>query len=135
MTDPKAADALLTVAGAANDAQKAAIGAGLAEAAQILAPPTRRRPRRSGAGRAVGIGALVTAFIAASSATVTRGWNRRGGGGGASPGGLAAASMRPARPRRRSVRRLTPIFSGANSSGGGMTAVIQSSVSPSRTSM
>jgi hypothetical protein len=135
MSDPKAAATLLALAGAANDAQKAAIGAGLAEAAKALALTD---PKAAEAIRQLvaqsGIDALVTAFIAASSPTVTQAGNYAGVDDGASPGGPAAAYAPGEAPAGAGLPP-APIFSGSNSSGGGMTGVVQSSVSPSRTSM
>ncbi len=135
MNDPKAAATLLALAGAANDAQKAAIGAGLAEAVKILA---RTNPQAAEAIRQQvaqsGIDVLVTAFIAASSPTVTQAGNYAGVDDGASPGGPAAAYA-PGEAPAGAGSPPASIFSGSNSSGGGMTAVMQSSVSPSRTSM
>jgi hypothetical protein len=134
-SDPNAAATLLALAGAANDAQKAAIGAGLAEAAKALAltnPQAAEAIRRQVAQS--GIDALITAFIAASSPTVTQAGTDAGVDNGASPGGPAAAYA-PGGAPAGAGSPLAPIFSGANASGGGMTAVTQSSVSPSRTSM
>lgn len=135
MSDPKAATTLLALAGAANDAQKAAIGAGLAEAVKALA---RTDPQAAEAIRQQvaqsGIDALVTAFIAASSPTVTEVGTGAGVDDSVTSGG-PAAQYAPGEAPAGAGSPPAPIFSGSNSSGGGMTAVIQSSVSPSRTSM
>jgi hypothetical protein len=135
MSDHNAVATLLALARAGNDAQKAAIGAGLAEAAKVL---ERTDPKAADAIRQQvaqsGIDALVTAFIAASSPTVTQAGTDAGVDDSASPGGPAAAYA-PGEAPPGAGSPPAPIFSGANSSGGGMTAVMQSSVSPSRTSM
>jgi len=134
-SDPNAAATLLALARTANDAQKTAIGAGLAEAAKALAltdPQAAEEIRLQVAHS--GIDVLVTAFIATSSPTVTQAGTDAGVDNGASPGG-AAAAYAPGEAPAGAGSPPAPIFSGANSSGGGMTAVIQSSVSPSRTSM
>jgi hypothetical protein len=134
-SDPNAATTLLTLAGGANDAQKAAIGAGLAEAAKALAltDPQAAQAIRLQVAQS-GIDALVTAFIAASSPTVTEAGTDAGADNSASPGGPAAAYA-PGEAPAGGASPPASIFNGSNSSGGGMTAVMQSSVSPSRTSM
>ena len=110
----------------------------------------RRRPGRGGQGSGAdrpaggrgdrqqvaqsGIDALVTAFIAASSPTVTEVGTGAGVDDSATSGG-PAAQYAPGEAPAGAGSPPAPIFSGSNSSGGGMTAVMQSSVSPSRTSM
>ena len=134
-SDPNAAATLLALARTANDAQKAAIGAGLAEAAKALAlsDPQAAEAIRQLVAQS-GIDALVTAFIAASSPTVTQAGTDAGVDDSATSGGPAAAYA-PGEGPAGAGSPPAPIFSGSNTSGGGMTAVIQSSVSPSRTSM
>jgi hypothetical protein len=135
ISEPKAAATLLALAGAANDAQKAAIGAGLAGAAKALALTDRQAAEaiRQQVAQS-GIDVLVTAFIAASSPTVTGTGTDAGVDDSATSGGPAATYAPGEAPAGAGSPPVT-IFSGSNSSGGGMTAVIQSSVSPSRTSM
>ena len=59
LTDPSLVEALITVAKGANDAQKAAIGAGLAEAARILAATDPQLAAQiQGRRRAIRIGAV-----------------------------------------------------------------------------
>lgn len=134
-SDPQAAATLLALARTANDAQKAAIGAGLAEAVKAL---VKTDPKAADTIRQLvaqsGIDALVTAFIAASSPTVTEIGTDAGVDDSATSGGPAAPYAPGGAPAGAGLPP-APIFSGSNTSGGGMTAVIQSSVSPSRTSM
>ena len=135
MSDPSATATLLALARTANDAQKAAIGAGLAEAAKALAridPQAAEAIRRQVAQS--GIDVLVTAFFAALSATVTQAGTDAGVDDSASSGG-PAATYAPGEAPPGAGSPPAPIFSGSNTSGGGMTAVMQFSVSPSRTSM
>ena len=85
LTDPSLVDALITVAKSANDAQKAAIGAGLAEAARIIvATDPKLAAQIQVAVAQSGLQPLITAYIAGSNATVTaatggggRRWRRR----------------------------------------------------------
>ncbi len=135
MSDPKAVTTLIALARTANDAQKAAIGAGLAEAAKALAPtdPQAAEAIRLQVAQS-GIDVLVTAFIAASSPTVAEVGTDVGADDNASSGG-PAAQYAPGEAPAGAGSPSAPIFSGSNTSGGGMTSVIQSSVSPSRSSM
>lgn len=135
VSDPKAATILLALARTANDAQKAAIGAGLAGAVKALA---LRDPQAAEAIRLQvaqsGIDALITAFIAASSPTTVEIGSNVGADDNASSGG-PAAQYAPGEAPAGAGSPPTPVFGGSNASGGGLTSVIQSSVSPSRTSM
>jgi hypothetical protein len=88
LTDPSLVDALITVAKGANDAQKAAIGAGLAEAARIIvATDPKRAAQIQIAVAQSGLEPLITAYIAGSNATVTAATGGEGGGGGGGGGG------------------------------------------------
>lgn len=72
LTDPSLVDVLINVSKTANDAQKAAIGAGMAEAARILAaidPQLAARIQLAVAQS--GSESLITAFIAGSNTTQT----------------------------------------------------------------
>jgi len=85
LTDPSLAATLLDVAKSANDAQKSAIGAGMAEAARILAATNPQLAAQIQLAVAQsGLGPLITAFIAGSNATETA---AIGGGGGGEGGG------------------------------------------------
>jgi hypothetical protein len=87
LTDPSLVDTLINVAKSANDAQKAAIGAGLAEAARILAATNPQLAAQIQLAVAQsGLGPLITAFIAGSNATETAAVGG-GEGGGAGTGG------------------------------------------------
>ena len=108
MSDPKAVTTLIALARTANDAQKAAIGAGLAEAAKALAPtdPQAAEAIRLQVAQS-GIDVLVTAFIAASSPTVAEVGTDVGADDNASSGG-PRLSTRPARLRPAPARRQRP---------------------------
>jgi hypothetical protein len=130
--DPSVAATLIGLARTANDAQKAALGAGLAEAVKAL---TKTDPKAADAIRQLvaqsGIDALVTAFIAASTPTGAEIGTDTDIDNGATSGG-PAAQYAPGEAPAGTGSPTTHIFGGSNTSGGGMTAVIQSSVSPSR---
>jgi hypothetical protein len=113
LTDPSLVDALITVAKGANDAQKAAIGAGLAEAARIIvASDPKLAAQIQVAVAQSGLEPLITAYIAGSNATVTAatggGGGDAGGGGGGPTGGVGTS---------------TGSNSGANSGSGSFGAV------------
>jgi hypothetical protein len=98
LTAPELVEAVIDVANSANDAQKSAIGAGLAEAARILAstnPEAATRIQQAVAKRdcprgtlpkpeCAGLEPLVIAFIAASNGIRT---SSLGGGAGGGEGG------------------------------------------------
>ena len=135
MTDPSRSTTLITLA---KRRQRRAKGGDRRRAwpkrRKALAPTDPQAAEADpGRSRAVGIDPLVTAFIAASNAdgharsepapaSTTAADLRRVGGSSIAPGEAPAGAGSPP----------APIFSGSNSSGGGMTAVMQSSVSPSR---
>jgi hypothetical protein len=133
--DPNVAATLIELARTANDAQKAALGAGLAEAVKAL---TKTAPKAAATIRQLvaqsGIDALVTAFIAASTPMGAEIGVDTDIDNDATPGG-PAAQYAPGEAPAGTGLPSTHIFSGSNTSGGGMTAVIQSSVSPSRSSL
>jgi hypothetical protein len=85
LTDPSLVDALIDVAKDGNDAQKGAIGAGLAGAARILAATNPQLAAQVQLKVAQsGMGPLITAFIAGSNGIETA---AIGGGGGGTAGG------------------------------------------------
>ena len=87
LTDPSLVATLIDVAKSGNDAQKSAIGAGLAEAARILAATNPQLAAQIQLAVAQsGLGPLITAFIAGSNATETAAVGG-GEGGGAGTGG------------------------------------------------
>ena len=92
LTDPSLVAILIDLAKKANDAQKAAIGAGLAEAARVLATsnPALAAQIQQAVAQS-GLGPLITAFIALSNGVTTAatgaGAGGGGGGGGAGSGG------------------------------------------------
>jgi hypothetical protein len=95
LTDPSLIDDLITAAKSGSDAQKAAIGAGLAQASRILArsnPQTATTIQQKVA--ASGLLPLITAFIAGSNgietAAVGGGGGGAAGGGGGPTGGVSA---------------------------------------------
>ena len=143
LTDPSLVDALLTVAKGANDAQKAAIGAGLAEAAHILAATNPQLAAQIQVAVAQsGLGPLITAFIAGSNATLTAavGGEGGGGGGGGPTGGVGGAlgSNSGANPGGVSFGANTaasPFGALSGAGGGGFSASTSQSASPSRSSI
>jgi hypothetical protein len=134
ITDPSAVAALLSVAAAGNDAQKAAIGAGLAEAALVLAKtdPAAAQAIRQAVAQS-GIDILTAAFIAASSPPPSTvgddGSIDSDSTSGGPPVGFPSSSSSSGPPGGGWI------FSHAGESGGGVTTTTQSSVSPSRSSL
>lgn len=155
LTDPSLVDLLINVAKSANDAQKAAIGAGMAEAARILAAVDPQLAARIQLAVAQsGSESLIIAFIAGSNATQTASTvaastnfsaslNTSTGAGGASIAGpmggfgifggsngesnLGAASS--------SVSNAASAFGPPGSAGGGLTSSTSQSTSPSKSSL
>jgi len=90
LSDPTLIDTLITVAKSGNDAQKSAIGAGLAQASRLLA---RTDPQIAASIQQKvaqsGLDQLITAFIAGSNGieTAATGGGAGGGGGGGAGGG------------------------------------------------
>ena len=145
LTDPTLVDALIDLAGGANDAQKGAIGAGLAEAARILGagdPAEAARIRKAVAGS--GLAPLITAFMALADSPVfaaTEGGGASAGsggpvggvgvaagaGGGGSSGGFSFGQANGASPFGS--------IGGAGAPGGGLTSSTSQSVSPSKSSI
>lgn len=88
LTDPKLIDSLILVAKDGNDAQQAAIGAGLAQASRILvrtdpqlAATIQQKVAQSGLSQ------LITAYIAGSNDIETAATGGGAGGGGGGGGG------------------------------------------------
>ncbi len=138
LTDPGLVDALITIAKGANDAQKAAIGAGLAEAARLLAATNPQLAAQIQVAVAQsGLGPLITAFIAGSNATVTAALGEGGGGGGGGPvGGVGGSggSNSGANPGGNSFgasNSASPFGAITGASGGGSTSSKTQSTSPS----
>jgi hypothetical protein len=152
LTDPSLVDVLITVAKSGNDAQKAAIGAGIAEAARILAAIDPQLAAQIQLAIAQsGSEALITAFIAGSNATQTAstvsastnfsaslnaGTGASGAGGGGPSGlntgpspGAASSSVSNA------ASAFGPLGSGSGPSGGGLTSSTSQSTSPSKLSL
>jgi hypothetical protein len=87
LSDPALVDILIETAKSANDAQKAAIGAGLAQATRILAhgnPQIAATVQQKVA--ASGLLPLITAFITGSNGIETAAVGGGGGGGGGGTG-------------------------------------------------
>jgi hypothetical protein len=145
LTDPSLVDALITVAKGANDAQKAAIGAGLAEAARVIvATDPKLAAQIQVAVAQSGLEPLITAYIAGSNATVTAatggGGGDAGGGGGGPTGGVGSftGSNTGANPGGGSfgaVNTASPFGSVGGASGGGLTSSTNLAVSKSKTSI
>jgi hypothetical protein len=88
LTDSSLVATLLTVAKGANDAQRAAMGAGLAEAARILVATNPQLAAEIQLAVAQSdLGPLITAFIAGSNATQNVSTDGAGGGAGGGEGG------------------------------------------------
>jgi hypothetical protein len=140
LTDPSLVDALITVAKDANDAQKAAIGAGLAEATRIIvATDPKLAAQIQVAVAQSGLGPLITAYIAGSNATVTAatggGGGDAGGGGGGPTGGVGSftGSNTGANPGGGSfgaINTASAFGSVGGAAGGGFSASVSPSVSP-----
>jgi hypothetical protein len=88
LTDPRLVDSLIDVARSGDDAQRAAIGAGLAQASQVLAqsdPQTAATIQQQVA--ASNSPPMITAFVDASNGIRTAAIGGGGAGGGAGAGG------------------------------------------------
>ena len=158
LTDPSLVDVLIDVSKTANDAQKAAIGAGMAEAARILAaidPQLAARIQLAVAQS--GSESLITAFIAGSNATQTASTVGAGTNFSASLNTSSGASGEQWRSYRRLrqfrwiesrvqsrscfVERVECGFrvrvaqSGSGTAGGGLTSSTSQSTSPSKSSL
>ncbi|MBV8473041.1 MAG: hypothetical protein JO107_00860 [Hyphomicrobiales bacterium] len=96
LSDPAAVDALIALAKGANDVQRAALGAGLAEAARILAATS---PELAGAIQQKvlqsGLAPLITAYMALSNTLTASVGVGGGGAGGGGAGGAGAGSGGP----------------------------------------
>ncbi len=128
LTDPSVAAALVALASSADDAQIAAIGAGMAEAARVLAAsaPQLVAQLQSLVAQS-GSEALITAFIAASNGAPSPSIDA-GPSGGAPAGGGSAGGV------PFGVSSGTSEF-GFYASGGGLISSISQSTSPSRSSL
>ena len=93
LTDPGLIDTLIAVAQNGNDAQKAAIGSGLAQASRLLA---RGNPQIAATIQQKvaqsGLPQLITAYIAGSNGIETAAVGGGGGGGGGFGGGTGGST-------------------------------------------
>ncbi|MGO9772151.1 MAG: hypothetical protein ACLPSW_21905 [Roseiarcus sp.] len=133
LTDPSLVNVLIEVAKNGNDAQQAAIGAGMAEAARILAVVDPQLAAQIQLAIAQsGSQSLIAAFVAASNATQTASTvgvstnfsaslNPSTGASGASNGGPSGGFPASA--------------FGSSGSGGGLTFSTSQSTSPSKSSL
>jgi hypothetical protein len=145
LTDPSVVETLITVAKGANDAQKAGIGAGLAEAAHILAATNPQLAAQIQVAVAQsGLGPLVTAFIAGSNATVTAAVGGGGEGGGAGSGGATGgvgasggsnSGANAGGGSFGSTNSVSAFGSIGGAGGGGFSSSTSQSTSPSRSSI
>jgi len=145
LTDPSLVDVLITVAKSANDAQKAAIGAGLAEATHIIvATDPKLAAQIQIAVAQSGLEPLITAYIAGSNATVTAAIGGAGGDGGGGGGGAIGGVGGPlgsntgANPGGVSfgaANAASPFGSIGGTSGGGSISSTSQSTSPSKSSI
>lgn len=136
LTDPTLIDALLDAAKGGNDVQKAAIGAGLAEASKVLvcsnpqlAATIQQKIAQSN------IGPLITAYIAASNGTETAAIGGGGGGGGGTGpvGGVGSnpGSNTGSNPNSGSYFTGNGVTEAALAfSGGGFSQTANNAVSP-----
>jgi hypothetical protein len=140
LTDPSLVDTLITVAKGANDAQKAAIGAGLAEAARIIvATDPKLAAQIQVAVAQSGLEPLITAYIAGSNATVTAatggGGGDAGGGSGGPTGGVGSSTgsntgANPGGSSFGAVNTASAFGSIGGAGGGGFSVSPSPSVSP-----
>ncbi len=148
LTDPSLVDVLINVAKSANDAQKAAIGAGMAEAARILAVVDPQLAAQIQLAIAQsGSESLIAAFVAASNATQTAATvgastnfsaslNTSAGasGGGGPTGGFGSSGGSNGGSNPGGVSNAASAF-GSLGSGGGLTSSTSQSTSPSKSSL
>jgi hypothetical protein len=144
LTDPSLVGPLLDLAKSANDAQRAAIGAGLAEAAHLLAASDPKAAAQiQAAVAASGTVALITAFIAGSSGVQTTsigggGGGESGAGSGGQTGGVAGLGGANGGPTSGGVAFGSPNAApayGSVGAGGGLTTSTSQSTSPSKSSL
>lgn len=138
LTDPSLVATLIEVAKKANDAQKGAIGAGLAEAARIMA--TTNPAGAADVQRLVaqsGLSPLITAFIALSNGTLTAAIGGGGGEGAGAGSGGATGGVGAAGGSNGGSNSGSSSFGSANSAsgfgaigGGGLTVSTTQAVSP-----
>ena len=147
LSDPSLVDVLINVAKSGNDAQKAAIGAGMAEAARILAAidPQLAAQIQLAVAQS-GSEALITAFIAESNATQTASTvsvstnfsaslNAGTGASGAGSGGPSGLNRGPSLGAASSSTSNAASAFGSLGSGGGLTSFTSQSTSPSKSSL
>ncbi len=154
LTDPSLVGVLIDVAKAGNDAQSAAIGAGIAEAARILAMVDPQLAAQIQLAIAQsGSNSLIAAFIAASNATQTTAavgvstnysasLNTSTGASGGSVGGPSGGFGSSGRSNgasnlgaaSSSESNAASVFGSVGSSGG-LTSATSQSTSPSKSSL
>jgi len=149
VTDPSLVDLLVDLAKSANDAQRAAIGAGLAEAAKMMAASDPRAAAQIQNAVAVsGTTALTTAFAAGSSGVQTTSVGGGGGGGGGGGEGGAGSGGQTggvggAEGANSGATSSGGAFGSANAApaygsvgaGGGLISSTSQSTSPSKSSL
>jgi hypothetical protein len=152
LTDPSLVSVLINVAKAGNAAQQAGIGAGMAEAARILAATDPQLAAQIQLAIAQsGAQALIMAFVAASNATQTAstvgvstnfsaslspsaGASASGGSSGGPAGGFASSGSSNLTPASSSTSNAASAF-GPLGSSGGLTSATSQSTSPSKSSL
>jgi hypothetical protein len=150
LTDPSLVSVLINVAKAGNAAQQAAIGAGMAEAARILAAIDPQLAAQIQLAIAQsGSEALIMAFVVASNATQTASTVRvstnlsaslntstgaGAGSGGGPTGSLGSSGSSNVRPASSSPSNAASAFGPVESSGG-LTSATTQSTSPSKSSL
>jgi hypothetical protein len=144
LTDPSLVETLIAVAKGANDAQEAAIGAGLAEAARVLAAtdPTLAAKIQAAVAQS-GLASLITAFVASSNATQTTAVGGEGGGGGGSGGGTGGVGASTGSNSGANAgsgsfgatNGASAFGSLSGASGGGFSSSTNQSTSPSKSSI
>jgi hypothetical protein len=138
LTDPSLVATLIELAKNANDAQKGAIGAGLAEAAQLSAATDPKLAAQiQQAVAQSGLAPLITAFIGLSNGTITAATGAGGGAGSGGPtGGLgslggANTGSNAGTASFGQVNSASAFGSlGAGAVGGGLTTSTSLSTSP-----
>lgn len=145
LTDPSTVATLIDLAENANDAQKGAIGAGLAEAVRILAatnPALTAQIRRAVAQSR--LGPLITAFVALSNSTIAPVIDADGGGAAAGSGGPIGGDGASTGANTGSntsaysfgqTNGASPFGAISGTSGGGSTVATGQSTSPSKSAI
>jgi hypothetical protein len=155
LTDPTLIDTLISVAKGGNDTQQAAMGAGLGQAASILAktnPQLAVCPTPTPVAACIqqkvaqsGLSQLIIAYIAASNGTITSATGAGGGGGGSggptggvggggnggqNVGGNGGGSDSTVNSFSGNSAAGAGGFANPGTSGGGTTIITTSSASP-----